>query len=84
MFAKDSVPYTWESSNGQGLASPRDKSLYKADSTKRIEVARYASPSGRFEVGGVMVVEEREVDVLVAVLTVLSVLGQRDSFRWPK
>ena len=31
-----------------------------------------------------MVVEEREVDVLVAVVSVLSVLGQRDSFRWPK
>jgi hypothetical protein len=36
-------------------------SLYKASSTNKTEVARYTSFSGRFEVGGVLVFNHREI-----------------------
>lgn len=36
--------------------------------------------SGRFEGGGVLAVESREIDPLIAALTLLSVLGQKDAF----
>lgn len=58
-------------------------SLCKAVAGKRFEVARYESASGKFELGGLLVLEDREIDVLVAVLTLVAVLGQNDSFLAP-
>ena len=88
-FVKDSESYAWQ-------ATPRSDtetvelgrmSLYKATAlnsgSKKTEVARYRSTTGRFETGGILVVEAREVDVLVAVLTLLATVGQRDSFFVP-
>ena len=87
-FVEDSIPYIWEPA-GEGhseTASPSSEclSLYKADSTKRIEVARYASQSGKFEVGGILLVQEGEVDVVMSLVTLLGVLNQRDSLRRPR
>jgi hypothetical protein len=89
-FVKDSVEYLWEVNHSKG-ETDKDKSklhsgqvnLWKSDSAKRIEVARYVSQSGKFEVGGVLVIGEKDVDGLVAVGTVLGVLGQRDGFYAP-
>ena len=88
-FVKDSIPHLWEYTDVSQTSNPkecssRQISLYKADSVKRIEVARYVSDSGKFEVGGILVVEEREIDALVTFCTTLATLGQRDSFRMPR
>jgi hypothetical protein len=88
-FVKDSVSYAWQlTGKPVSRTDPRGAlSLYKTGpggaGARKIEVARYRSMSGKFEVGGVLVLEEREVDALVAVLTLLAVLNQRDSFYAP-
>lgn len=51
--------------------------------SKKVEVARYESSSGRFELKGILVLDEREVDALVAVVTLVGVLGQNDAFYCP-
>ena len=76
-FVKDSVPYAWETPGG--FKSGR-MSLYKLIGSKKIEVARYKSESGRFHTGGPLVLETREVDELVASLTCMALLNQRDAF----
>jgi hypothetical protein len=83
-FVQDSVTYAWDVNKmlfpgGGGLLS-----LYKGvGSVKKIEIGRYQSDNGKFTPGGVLVIDAEEVDVLVAVLTLLSVLAQRDSFCFP-
>lgn len=57
--------------------------LYKARGAKKIEVARYESDSGSFIAGGLLALETREVDALVAMLTCMAVLNQRDAFYMP-
>ena len=86
-FVKDSLPYLWEASltaanvkgTGRGTFS-----LFRSPSSesgsKKVEIAKYQSMSGKCEIGGVLVLDEREINPLVAVLTLLAVLGQRDSF----
>lgn len=83
---KDGVYYIWDTTETVTRVERTSGrlSLYKAGSVKKIEVARYVSLSGKFEVGGVLLVEEGEVDALVAVLTVLGTLGQKDQPRVPK
>lgn len=86
-FVKDSVPYLWETSpvsvafNG---GSRGNFSLFRSPSSaptsKKIEIARYQSSSGKYEIGGVLILDERELSPLVCVLTLLAVLSQRDSF----
>lgn len=79
-FVKDSVTYVWESTTP---SSHSKLSLYKAVASKKVEVARYESSSGRFELKGILVLDEREVDALVAVVTLVGVLGQNDAFYCP-
>ncbi|KAK5056817.1 hypothetical protein LTR84_012349 [Exophiala bonariae] len=98
VFTKDSVPYVWDTSSSGASTTTADRgstfwskpmalsgrlALSKAVAGKRFEVARYESASGKFELGGLLVLEDREVDVLVAVLTLVAVLGQNDSFLAP-
>jgi hypothetical protein len=75
-FVKDSITYVW-------VAEKRFKSgsltLYKASASKKVEVARYQSESGSFVTGGPLVVVTNEVDEVVALLTCLAVLSQRDT-----
>lgn len=83
-FIKDSANYIWErtpsksSSTGSGRLT-----LYEAIGRKKIEVARYASANSKFDFGGLLVLEEREVDALVAILTLIGVLAQNDAFYMP-
>lgn len=91
-FTKDSVPYFWDTSSSAGsdtafwskpMALSGRLSLWKAVAGKKFELARYESASGRFDLGGLLVLEDREVDALVATLTLVAVLGQNDSFLAP-
>lgn len=91
-FVKDSITYVWEtptvalprsSSSSSKLPGRRKVSLYKAVSSKKVEIARYESASGKFELNGVLALEEREIDPLVAVLTLVGVLQQNDTFYCP-
>ena len=86
-FVKDSVLHIWAPASGASVsrdnAGSGKLSLFKAVASKQIESARYESVSGKFELGGLLVLEEREVDALVAVLTVVDVLGQNDAFYAP-
>lgn len=79
-FVKDSATHAWEAS---GRFKSGRMSLHKAAGAKKIEVARYESDSGAFTAGGPLVLETREVDELVALLTCLAVLNQRDAFYVP-
>jgi hypothetical protein len=79
-FIKDSATYVWETS---GRFKSGRMSLYKAIGGKKIEVARYESDSSAFTAGGPLVLETREVDELVALLTCMAVLNQRDAFYKP-
>lgn len=79
-FVNDSRPYVWEAQ--ERFKSGR-MSLYKVVAGKKIEVAKYESDSGGFTVGGLLVLETREVDELVALLTCMAVLNQRDAFYKP-
>jgi len=77
---KDSRTYVWE---GRKRFESGRMSLYECVAGKKIEVARYESARGGFRVGGPLAVEVREVDELVAVLTCMAVLSQRDAFYMP-
>ena len=57
--------------------------MYKILASKKNEVARYESANGKFELKGLLVLEEREIDALVAALTLVGVLGQNDAFYAP-
>jgi len=46
---------------------------------KKIEIAKFVAKSDR-ESSGVLVIDEREVDELVGVMSCVAFLGQRDSF----
>jgi len=80
-FVKDSITYVW-------VAEKRFKSgslsLYKVGESKKVEVARYQSDSGGFVTGGPLAVVTSEVDEVVAALTCLAVLNQRDTGILPK
>jgi hypothetical protein len=58
-------------------------SLYRVTGTKKIRVARYESESSGFTAGGPLVLVMKEVDELVALLTCMAVLNQRDAFYMP-
>jgi hypothetical protein len=94
-FIMDSVPYVWDMAAASSSSASDTKfwskpmalsgrlALFKAVAGKKFEVARYESANGKFGLGGLLVLEEREVDALVAALTLLGVLGQNDSFLAP-
>jgi hypothetical protein len=79
-FISDSATCVWETA---GRFKSGRMSLYKAIGDKKIEVARYESESGGFTVGGPVVLATKEVDELVALLTCMAVLNQRDSYYMP-
>lgn len=79
-FINDSATYVWEAG---GRFNSGRMSLYKAIGAKKIEVARYESNSGTFIAGGLLILETREVGELVAMLTCMAVLNQRDAFYMP-
>ena len=79
-FISDSATYAWETA---GRFKSSRMSLYKAIAGKKIEVARYESESGGFTAGGPVVLGTKEVDDLVALLTCMAVLNQRDSYYMP-
>ncbi|CRG86960.1 hypothetical protein PISL3812_03973 [Talaromyces islandicus] len=83
-FVQDSVTYAWDVNKKLFPGGGGVLSLYKGvGAVKKIEIGRYQSNSGKFTPGGVLVIDAEEVDVLVAVLTLLAVLAQRDSFCFP-
>jgi len=83
-FVQDSVSYAWEVNTRLFPGGGGVLSLYKGiGATKKIEIGRYQSDNGKIVPGGVLVIDAEEVDVLVAVMTLLSVLSQRDSFSFP-
>lgn len=83
-FVHDSVSYAWDVNKTLFPGGGGVLSLYKGvGSTSKIEIGRYQSDNGKVIPGGVMVIDSDEVDVLIAVLTLLAVLSQRDSFSFP-
>lgn len=74
-FVKDSATYVWES---LGRSTPGFLSLYREIGATRTQVARYESHSGRFQCGGLLVLD-KEVGELVGVLTCIAMLNQRDA-----
>jgi hypothetical protein len=83
-WVQDSVRYAWDVNRRLFPGGGGVLSLWKAiGSTQKIEIGRYQSETGKFMPGGMMAVDEDEIDLLVAVLTCLAVLGQRDSFNYP-
>lgn len=83
-FVQDSVSYVWDVNRTLFPGGGGVLSLYKGiGARKKIEIGRYQSDDGTFIPGGVLVIDAEEVDVLVAVLTLLSVLSQRESFAVP-
>lgn len=83
-FVQDSVTYAWDVNKKLFPGGGGVLSLYKGvGAVKKIEIGRYQSDDGTFTPGGVLVIDSEEVDVLVAVLTLLAVLAQRDSFCFP-
>ncbi|KAH8691613.1 hypothetical protein BGW36DRAFT_305113 [Talaromyces proteolyticus] len=83
-FVQDSVTYAWDMNKKLFPGGGGVLSLYKGiGATKKVEIGRYQSDNGKFVPGGMLVIDSDEVDVLVAVLTLLAVLGQRDSFSFP-
>lgn len=83
-FVQDSVTYAWDVNKKLFPGGGGVLSLYKGvGAVKKIEIGRYQSDNGKFTPGGVLVLDAEEVDVLVAVLTLLAVLAQRDSFCFP-
>ena len=79
-FVNNSMTYTWEAA---GRFKSGRMSLYSVAAAKKIEVARYVSESGGFTAGGSLVLVTKEVDELVALLTCMAVLNQRDAFYMP-
>lgn len=83
-FIKDSAVYAWDVNKKLFPGGGGVLSLYKGiGATKRIEIGRYQSDGGKFVPGGILVIDSIEIDVVVAVLTLLSVLSQRESFSLP-
>lgn len=83
-FVHDSVSYAWDVNKTLFPGGGGVLSLYKGvGSASKIEIGRYQSDNGKVIPGGVMVIDSDEVDVLIAVLTLLAVLSQRDSFSFP-
>ena len=83
------MPYLWTPSPppADGKAQNRGTfSLFRfasaAQGAKRIEIARYRSFSGKYELGGVLVVDERDFGggVLEVLVTLVGVLGAREGF----
>ncbi|KEF51516.1 uncharacterized protein A1O9_12433, partial [Exophiala aquamarina CBS 119918] len=87
-FVKDSVPYLWDTLStttaspassdttfwGKPMALSGRLRLFKAVAGKKFEAARYESSNGKFALGGLLVLEEREVDPLIAAVTLIGVL----------
>lgn len=79
-FVNNSATYAWEAT---GRFESGRMSLYSITGAKKIKVARYESESGGFTVGGPLALVTKEVDELVALLTCMAVLNQRDAFYMP-
>jgi hypothetical protein len=75
VFVKDSIPYIWDVLNASALCKP-----YKVIDNKKVEVARYTAKHSR-DSTDVPVVDDKQVDVVVAVMTWPAVLKRSDSFR---
>lgn len=83
-FVHESISYAWDVNKTLFPGGGGVLSLYKGvGSTKKIEIGRYQSDNGKIIPGGIMIIDSDEVDVLIAVLTLLAVLSQRDSFSFP-
>ncbi|OKL57363.1 hypothetical protein UA08_07429 [Talaromyces atroroseus] len=83
-FVQDSVSYVWDVNRTLFPGGGGVLSLYKGiGANKKIEIGRYQSDNGQFVPGGLVVIDSDEVDVLIAVLSLMSVLAQRESFSVP-
>ncbi|EON68786.1 hypothetical protein W97_08044 [Coniosporium apollinis CBS 100218] len=72
-FVKDSVTYTWEM---ESKLTSSAFTLLKIIGQKKVEVARYAQSFG-FTTGGTLILDSREVDELVVVLTCAAMLKKK-------
>lgn len=72
---KDSVTYIWENDRFK----IENKTLAKVIGSAKAEVGKYSQKTGRVK-EGVSVVDTREVDELVAILTCIAVFQHKDSF----
>lgn len=57
--------------------------MQKLVSSKKIVVASYENDLGKFALGGPLLVDDKEIDALVASLTLLCCLNQRDAYYMP-
>jgi len=67
-FTINSVLYKWECLKGSGY---RQFQLYKILGSEKKAIARYWQPKMQFSQGGLVVVDENEVDVMVALMTAM-------------
>jgi hypothetical protein len=72
---EDSVTYMWENKRFK----IENKTLVKVTRSMKAEAAKYSQRTGR-ENESVLVVDTREIDELVAVLTCVAILRHNDSF----
>jgi len=75
VFVLESVPYFWDMVDPKGVYK-----LYKVDMGLRVEVANFTSKSHR-DLEGVLIVNDKEVGGVVAIVTSIAVLKRDDSFR---
>ncbi|EPS37661.1 hypothetical protein H072_8636 [Dactylellina haptotyla CBS 200.50] len=79
LFVKDSVLHIWavhESEDAGGCTSR----LYKIVEGKRVEVASFTKKKSR-DREGVLLVDESQVDLIIAAATCVAIMKRMDSFR---
>jgi hypothetical protein len=80
-FVNDSVPYTWKCDYKY---KPNHMSLLKRIGGKNSTVARYTQKWATWGMGGVLLMDNREVDDLVVILTACSMLRRVKQRRWER
>jgi len=75
-FVIESVPFLWDVVDGR-----RRCELTKVLDGTRVEVGRFVAESPR-DKSGVLLVDSREIDEILAALTCVAVLNRMDSFRF--
>ena len=85
IFVMDSTQFVWARSHSGLSRSDRTGmlSLYKEVNRSKVEIGRYSSANSKFDIGGLLVLDEAEISPIPAILTLLGVLTQVDAFYMP-
>lgn len=80
-FVVDSVPLTWRSDDKY---KSNRMTLSKRIGSKDSTVARYTQKWAAWGMGGVILIDDREIDELVAILTACTMLRRIEQRRWER